>query len=321
MPVPWFWLNQSRAAKTVTALLSPAAWLYQQGQQLRWKMTAPKKAGAPVICIGNASLGGAGKTPFALLVERLLREDGVDAFFLTRGHGGYERGPVRVTGDHRAFDVGDEALLLRAQAPVIVSRNRADGAALAVKSGAKAIIMDDGFQNPTLQKDLSILLIAAGDDGNRKTFPAGPWREPLESARARADIVVSVGADEASPRACGADFYAWREVRNATPQRVYAFAGIAQPEKFFASLRAIGYDIAGAAGFPDHHMFTPVELRALAREAKKAGAALITTEKDFVRIDPDAREDILTLKIEMRVDDEDGLRERILNAANFSPDQ
>jgi len=312
MREPWFWTSDARAARAITTLLAPAAFLYNQGHRLRWKMATPHKAGVPVICVGNATLGGVGKTPFAIMIARLLRDRGVNPFFLTRGHGGYERGPVLAEETHRAFDVGDEALVLRTHAPVVVSRNRRAGAALAEKSGAEVIIMDDGFQNPTLQKDLSVLLVGAEGADNGKCFPAGPWREPLEEAKRRADIVVAVGADEAAAKTMDADYYAWTEPLNPEPQRVYAFAGIGRPEKFFASLRSAGYDVAGAAGFPDHHVFTPVEVRALAREAKKAGARLIATEKDLMRLDPELREDVLTLRIEMRVDDEAGLRGRLL---------
>jgi tetraacyldisaccharide 4'-kinase len=308
MREPWFWRSRSPAARAATLLLTPAAIAYQAGHRLLWAATAVERAPVPVICVGNATLGGAGKTPFAMLAAELLREEGVTAHFVTRGYGGALTGPVAVDPDrHNADDVGDEALLLARRAPAVVSRNRLAGARLAAANGAQAIVMDDGFQNPSLFKDLSILIAGAEDAAsNGALFPAGPYREPMQSARARADIVVAVGdsGDDA-------DFRASLEPVAPAPERVVAFAGIGRPEKFFATLERAGYDLARRISFPDHHRFAEAELRMLEREAARQNARLICTEKDYVRLSPAFHERVLVLPVVMRVDDPDGLKRRL----------
>lgn len=315
MREPWFWRSRSLTARAIAGALSPAAALYQAGQKLRWRMTKPQRAPIPVICIGNASLGGVGKTPFAMLVERLLREKGVRSFFLTRGFGGALKGPLLVDPEkHNAHDVGDEALLLARRAPTILAANRPAGAALAAEKGAGAVIMDDGFQNPTLRKDLSILLVAAdaGDAGER-LFPAGPFREPLREARARADVVVAIGANETAARGAKADFHAWlAPAGEVKSRRVIAFAGLGRPERFFAMLETYGFELAGKLAFPDHHPFRESELDMLARKAKKENAQLITTEKDFVRLTPAFQAQAAAFPVEMRIDNPEELTRRLM---------
>ena len=308
MREPWFWRSRSLAARAAAALLAPAAAAYQAGQSLRRAATIPAKASIPVICIGNATLGGAGKTPFAMLVAEMLREQDVAASFLTRGYGGGLAGPVAVDPDrHDADDVGDEALLLARRAPTIVSRNRPQGARLAAANGAQAIVMDDGFQNPTLLKDLSILLIGPDEaQSNGALFPAGPYRETLGGARARAGIVVAMGENKGD-----ADFRAWLEPVAPAPERIVAFAGIGHPEKFFATLEQAGYEIARRVAFPDHHRFSEAELRLLERNAARDKARLICTEKDHVRLPADLRARVLALAVVMRVNDPDGLKRRL----------
>lgn len=314
MGEPWFWRSRSLAARAARSALIPAALVYQASQRLRWSFTSPYRAEIPVICIGNATLGGVGKTPFAILVSTMLREQGVKAHFLTRGYGGALAGPVLTDPDrHDADDVGDEALLLARHGPAIVSRDRPAGAKLAAQIGAQAIIMDDGFQNPTLAKDFSILLTGAGDeDSNGALFPAGPYREAIESAKARADLVVSIGAEKA-----GADYNAWLEPHDAPPpQRVIAFAGIGRPEKFFDTLSGAGFDVAGRIGFPDHHRFSAAELSVLTKQAARENARLICTEKDFMRLPEVIRADVLTLPVAMRINDPDGLKQRLMSVIN-----
>ena len=307
---PWFWRSETLAGRSIRAALTPAAFLYQIGYKTRIALTKPAHASIPVICIGNATLGGTGKTPFALLVAQLLKQEGVNPAFLTRGYGGAERGPVLVDPDrHDADDVGDEALLLSKEAMTIVSRNRPAGAALAARKGAEAVIMDDGFQNPSLYKDLSVLLIGAENETpGTALFPAGPFREPLAEAKARAQVTVAMG-----PEKNGADFCAWLEPVAPAPERVIAFAGIGRPEKFFTTLETAGYDLAQRIGFPDHHRFTPAERRFLTREAKREKARLICTEKDAVKLPAEFREDLLILPVRMRVDDTPGLKRRLMS--------
>ena len=316
MREPWFWRTQSAVAKMLTGLMAPAAVAYQAGQRIRWSLTRSVHASIPVICIGNASLGGVGKTPFAMLVETLLKSDGLKCCFLTRGYGGALRGPVLANlKQHSADDIGDEALLLARAAPTVVARDRVAGAKLAAQSGAQVIIMDDGFQNPTLHKDLSVLLVSdQNDQHNNFTFPAGPLREPMSKAAARADVIVSIGANSSvDTPVTNAEFHAWLEPVDApAPQRVIAFTGIGKPRKFFAMLERLDFEIAECFAFPDHHNFSEIELDILERNAKKENARLICTQKDFVRIADERRAAFMTLPVVMRVDDPDGLKQRLL---------
>jgi tetraacyldisaccharide 4'-kinase len=319
MREPWFWRSRSPAARAATLLLTPAAIAYQAGHRLLWAATAVERAPVPVICVGNATLGGAGKTPFAMLAAELLREEGVTAHFVTRGYGGALTGPVAVDPDrHNADDVGDEALLLARRAPAVVSRNRLAGARLAAANGAQAIVMDDGFQNPSLRKDLSILVIdAAAPYGNAHVFPAGPLREPVKDALARADAVVLM-----APRAdyapdlhrlglkdfAGPVLTAWLAPAAAPPSGpLVAFAGIGRPQKFFDTLRAAGGEVVEEGMFPDHHPYRESHLKWLERIAAARGARLITTEKDFVRLPQSLRDRVTAFPVEARFADEGAL--------------
>lgn len=316
MREPWFWQSPSITAKAITTALRPAAFVYQYAHKLRCAMTASHHASVPVICIGNATLGGVGKTPLALRIHEFLLEDGIKSCFLTRGYGGSFTGPTFVDRDHHDADqVGDEALLLAAHGNTIVSRYRPAGAALAVEHGAQAILMDDGFQNPTLHKDISILLIdnkSIGD--NPLTFPAGPFRETLASAKNRADLVIAVGDNQAEAQSiAGADFHAWLGPAGTfSPQRVIAFAGIGRPKKFFDLLSGQGFDVEKAIGFPDHHKFSQVELEVLLRDASNENAQLVTTEKDFVRLPEEFKKHVTPLPVTMHINDADGLKQRVL---------
>ena len=319
MREPWFWRNGAIAAHAVAGALTPLSLLYDAGQRLRSAAATPAVAAGPVVCIGNATLGGVGKTPFAILTHRLLREAGLAPWFLTRGYGGRLRGPARVDPQtHGADDTGDEALLLAQCGPVIVSANRPQGARAAFEGGADAVIMDDGFQNPTLRKTVSILLIDAADpQGNGRVFPAGPLREPLARARRRADLIIAVKrrAEDAVPPSLAADFDAWLAPSGpVAPRRVVAFTGIGTPSKFFTTLEGAGFEIAERVPFADHHVFTAPELAALRRVSEKKNAALITTQKDHARLPQAIRERVLTLPVAMLLSDEDGFKRRLLAA-------
>jgi len=306
MREPWFWRSDTIAAKVVSASLSPAGYLYDLGQQIRWRITRPARANVPVICIGNATLGGVGKTPFAIMLCNSLSEEGLCCAFLTRGYGGSEPGPLRVNADkHTHEQVGDEALLLARHGATWVSRDRIAGAKAAAQEGTDVIIMDDGFQNPTIEKTFSVLLIDAEDpSGNGHVFPAGPLREPVMRAQQRADVTVVIGPEEAGAQSAAsrhnAAFAAWlTPPETVPPQKVVAFSGIGRPEKFFTLLRREGFDIANAISFPDHHPFTPANLTALTKSAKRANAALITTQKDHIRLPADMRDRVLTYPVRM----------------------
>ena len=293
MHAPSFWWQEPG---TVAALLAPVAAVYGAVAAARLRQTG-ELAGVPVLCVGNPTVGGSGKTPTALALARLLIDAGERPFLLSRGYGGRLAGPVRVDPQHhRADDVGDEPLLLVRGAPTVIARDRVAGARVARTAGAGVIVLDDGFQNPSLGKDLSILVIDGRRGiGNGWVFPAGPLRAPLAAQFDRAQAVLMIGDGPGGAvalrdaEARGLTVFRGRLVPDAasvaalTGSRVLAFAGIGDPEKFFATLKAAGVDVAIARGFPDHHRFTAAQAAALIAEADCAGLSLVTTEKDFVR--------------------------------------
>ncbi|HEY6254960.1 MAG TPA: tetraacyldisaccharide 4'-kinase [Xanthobacteraceae bacterium] len=299
MREPAFWW---REASLAAGLLAPLAALYgaEAGRRLA---QAGARAAVPVVCIGNLTVGGAGKTPLALTLAQALKSAGHTPVLLSRGYGGALAGPLRVDpARHRAGDVGDEPLLLARVAPTFVARDRVKGAAAAVAAGASVIVMDDGFQNPSLQKDFSVLVVDARRGiGNRKVVPAGPLRAPLAAQLARADALVVVGSGTAGTAvAAQAEqrglpvFQARLEPEAAAVAALagtpaLAFAGIGDPQKLFASLAAAGIAVARSRGFPDHHRYTAAEAGGLCEEADRAGLQLVTTEKDLVRMAGDAR--------------------------------
>jgi tetraacyldisaccharide 4'-kinase len=292
-----------------------------------------RQAGLPVICLGNFTVGGAGKTPAALAVAQLLHAAHERPFFLSRGYGGQLAGPVRVNATlHRAADVGDEPMLLARLAPTVVARDRVAGATFARSAGASVIVMDDGFQNPSLAKDLNIVLVDGSRGiGNGRVIPAGPLRAPLKSQLDRAQALIVVGAPDGATHVIqraergGIPVFHGRlepdrAVVNAIGQRkVLAFAGIADPTKFFATLTAAGIQIADRAGFPDHHRFTAADARDLVARARAENLMLLTTEKDLVRFAGETELAQLAahasaLPVRLVIDDQDRLRQMILTA-------
>jgi tetraacyldisaccharide 4'-kinase len=257
-----------------------------------------RRAGIPVICVGNLTLGGAGKTPTAMAVAELLQSAGGKPFVLSRGYGGNLNGPVRVDpAHHRATDVGDEPLLLTRHAPTIVSRDRVAGAEAARALGAGAIVMDDGFQNPGLHKDRSILVVDGGQGvGNGRVFPAGPLRAPLERQLQHANAVLVIGAgsegDAIAQRAQGQGLPVFRgklvpdvaALEQLRGKSLLAFAGIGNPEKFFATLREAGLAVRASVPFPDHHRYRRAEAADLIARAEREGLVPVTTEKDLARL-------------------------------------
>lgn len=250
----------------------------------------------PVICVGNFVVGGAGKTPTAIALAKVARRHGLKPGFLAPGYGGSESGPLVVDPEvHGPEMVGDEPLLLAAAGPTCIGRDRAASARVLLEQGVTVIIMDDGFQNPTLAKDVSIVCVDAGAGvGNGYVMPAGPLRAPVAFQLRRADALVVIGeGDRAAPliRAAARTGRATQRAQ-LVPVRIrewrraplLAFAGIGRPEKFFDSLRAIGATVAKTVVFPDHHRFTAAEAARLIAEADAEGLMLVTTEKDLVRL-------------------------------------
>lgn len=254
--------------------------------------------GIPVLCVGNYHVGGAGKTPTTLALVQLLRDLGEAPVVLSRGYGGRLRGPVKVDpAKHAAADVGDEPLMMARQVSVVISRDRASGAVLARSTGATVIVMDDGFQNPAIAKDASIIVIDGNRGlGNGRVLPAGPLRAPLALQIARTDALVVIGVGVAATGIAamvagkGGPVLTARLLPDADSvmtlrgQRVLAFAGIGDPQRFFRTLRNSGVDVAAEKAFADHHPYTSSEIDALAAQAKRDGLTLVTTEKDFVKL-------------------------------------
>ena len=281
------------------------------------------RANVPVICIGDPTVGGAGKTPVAIVVAKALIAQGKRPYFLTRGYGGYEQGPLLLDpAKHSAAGVGDEPLLLAAAAPVVVAADRVAGAKLAAQADADVIVMDDGFQNPALEKDLSLLVIdAKGGTGNGRVFPAGPLRAPLAAQLARADAIVLIGDGEAGEQVAQQAGKVLRATiapdANAAAalkgRSLLAYAGIGRPEKFFATLEAIGGNVAERRAFPDHHPFSAGEASEMLAAASARNLTLATTEKDLARMQGNAAlselaNASLVLPITLRFEDERALK-------------
>ncbi len=294
MREPAFWW---RAPGFAAGALAPLAAPYGLVARMRLGRRG-RRAAVPVVCLGDPTVGGAGKTPAAIAVARLLIAAGERPAFLTRGYGGNQRGPLRIDpAQHTAADVGDEPLLLARTAATVVARARPQGAQAAVSAGASVIVMDDGFQNPSLAKDFAVLVIDAGRGvGNGRVFPAGPLRAPLNAQLARAQALLVVGDGPAAADVIGhasargiAVFAARLEpdagiVAALGGGRVLAFAGIGSPQKFFATLAGAGIAVASARAFPDHHRYTKAEADVLCEEADREGLILLTTEKDLARM-------------------------------------
>lgn len=322
MRAPDFWTRQDWTARCTAGALSPLGWLY--GAATDWKRThaSPHRARATVICVGNLTAGGSGKTPVVRAVVGLLQAQGLSPVVLSRGYGGNISNAVFVDAKaHRASDVGDEPLLLASAGPVIVARDRRRGAELADAHGADVIVMDDGHQNFTLAKDLSIVVVDAESGfGNGRILPAGPLRESARAGLARANAVVLVG--EGNPALPG---YSGPVLRARlvpldgslfSGRKLVAFAGIGRPEKFFATLRKLGAMLIDAVPFADHHTFTTAEIAALKISAQVAGATLVTTEKDFVRLAKADRKGISVFPVQAQFDDATALQRLLDRAVN-----
>jgi tetraacyldisaccharide 4'-kinase len=305
MRAPEFW---SARPGLVAGLLAPAGAAFDAAGRLRRAVARPYRARVPVICVGNLVAGGSGKTPTVLSLAAQLSAHATEVHAVARGYGGRLPGPVRVDpGRHEAASVGDEALLLGARLPCWVSRDRAAGVRAAEDAGAGIVLLDDGFQNPTVVKDFSLIAVDAGFGfGNRRVMPAGPLRERVVPGLARADAIVVIGngAEPAGLRSAGKPILhaALEPVEGArfAGRRLVAFAGIGRPEKFFASLRGLGASLVAALPFADHHPYHDGELAALRELAGRERAALVTTAKDWVRLPRAARTGIEVLEVALR---------------------
>ena len=308
MRAPGFWAAERGGA--AAAALAPLSWLHRLAAQARAGLVRPMRARVPVICVGNFTAGGAGKTPTVLALAALLADEGIRPHILTRGYGGRARGPLRVDpARHDARAVGDEALLLARTAPTWLCRDRRAGATAAAAAGAPLLLMDDGMQNPGLAKDLCLAVVDGGAGfGNGRLLPAGPLREPLARGLRRAHAVVLVGPDRhGAVAALGpldmpvieAALVPGDEAARLRERPVVAFAGIGRPAKFFETLGDAGCTVIARHAFADHHRYTPREIAAIIDHATERDAVPVTTEKDHVRLPPEARAMVRTLPVSL----------------------
>ncbi|MEZ5938101.1 MAG: tetraacyldisaccharide 4'-kinase [Hyphomonadaceae bacterium] len=332
MHEPAFWREKdlrSRASAPLTRLLlTPVAALYSHLGARRIATARPYDAGLPVICVGNLTLGGAGKTPVSEALRERITSLGKRAATLSRGYKGQMEGPLGVApNSHTATQVGDEPLMLAQRGEAWISKDRVAGADAMKAAGVEVVVMDDGHQNPTLKKTLSIVVVDANDPfGNGLIFPKGPLREPVARGLARADAVVLMGDDRLPEELRNWDGPVLRATLTpiaSTPPGIYvAFAGIGRPERFFDSLRATeGVELADAIPFADHHMFSDQDVQYLDRLAAMRGARLITTEKDLMRLSPEVRTRVSASPVAARFAQPEHLDRLLENALHIAREE
>ncbi|MET0271944.1 MAG: tetraacyldisaccharide 4'-kinase [Phenylobacterium sp.] len=328
LDTPRWWYTRDRGVGTLARLaLRPLSWIWAAVTARRIAAAAPDDPGAPVICVGNVTMGGTGKTPIVREIATRLAARGLDVHLLSRGYGGRLQGPVRVDpAVHTSADVGDEPLMLAGAFPVWVARDRLAGARAAAEAGAQVVVMDDGHQNPSVAKALSLVVVDGETRngewpfGDGAVFPAGPLREPLAAGLSRAQaVIVLLPADLAA-----ADPDLLRQIAGPAALTAHlvpagpppsgpqvGFAGVGKPWKVERALIAAGCELADFAPFPDHFAYDEATLTRLAGRAAQFGAGLVTTEKDWVRLPPAWRDRVTPWPVRARFEDEAAL-ERLL---------
>jgi tetraacyldisaccharide 4'-kinase len=321
MKAPAFWQSPDALPGR---LLAPLGWLYAEATAWRMANGNAWRGPVPVICVGNLTAGGAGKTPIVRDLAQRLAAQGLRPAILSRGYGGREGGPLKVDpARHDASQVGDEPLLLARETPCWIARDRAEGARAMVADRAGLILMDDGLQNPGLIQDLRLIVVdGEAGFGNRRAIPAGPLREDIDAGIKRADAMIVVGEDRHDLVRCySGQIPILRLSTHIQPSelagrtRLFAFAGIGRPEKFQSSLIAAGAEVAEFRAFADHHPYSDAELDSLAKRAEALGTELVTTEKDWVRLSPQWRDRIGTIRLSVAWEDEDALASLLAGVA------
>lgn len=296
---PFFW---SKQYSPLSFLLSPLSLFYYLGFTLNHAFTKPYCASIPIICLGNAYIGGSGKTPLSIALYHLVKREfpKLNIVFLTKGYKAQLKGPLFVDiGKHHAQEVGDEACLLAKTAPTCMAYHREIGVRFleAQQPRIDLIIMDDGMQNPKIHKDLIFLILKNEyHTKNRFLLPAGPFREPLSRALHRAHIIIkhTNHIKTIPPDISGFDLN----------KSYIAFSGIAHPRYFFDDLQKMGFQLKDCFSFPDHYTYNHRDIIKLHNYAQNEGAELITTEKDYVRLTPYDQKNIYYLPYQLAYVDE-----------------
>ena len=320
LKAPKFWYLKRDSL--LSNSLYPFSLLFRLGTKFRNFASRERKTNLPIICVGNIVIGGAGKTPVALKIGNMLKKAGYNPHFVSKGYGGLEKNNTLVKDWHSPKSVGDEPLLLSEIAPTWIGLDRNKSFKLASENGADCIVMDDGFQNPTLQKDFSIVVINAEQGfGNKRVIPSGPLRESINRGLSRTNLVITIGDISDAVRnkipkhipLISADFKIKEDDWMLKGQRITAFAGIAYPEKFFNSLKLVKANIVDKISYSDHHIYSENDLLYLAEIANKNKSILATTKKDMVRIPKSFRSLVKTIDGYIQLDDEKLLLEILSN--------
>ncbi len=315
MKTPTHW----KSINFLSVVLFPLGIVYGLVTALRLKLKTTHKVNAKIICVGNLTAGGTGKTPVCLSLAKMLQQNDKNPFFITRGYGGKDKNTL-VTPSHKAMEVGDEPLLLSQQAPTVVNPNRYQAALKAINHGADIIIMDDGFQNPSLYKDISLLVIDGNYGfGNGFCIPAGPLREFISSGLKRADAAIILGEDKHNLASILKPLPVFKgkvvaDCNKITNRNIIAFAGIGHPSKFYQSLEECGFNILQNFDFPDHHFYNEKELLQIIEIAKNKNADIYTTSKDFVKIPIKLRPHFKVLEITVEWENSQAFYNFLLNA-------